>query len=161
MPAKAPKTPYWRNLTLDSVSLLARLAQTPGRNDILMSSQPGSKAAAFKFRQRLYAWRRSVLDALVPPESDEARGTAAWLEHTFGPRVTKDWLDLTTFAVVAQPEGWHVTARLREVMDGPDIRFADGRRADLADAAQLIREAQARRASRGPEAVLPATGEPE
>lgn len=130
----------YRDAKRDITSFIHNLATVPGRHDTHTSSE-GTKAEAFKFRQRLYGWRRSVLATLANPETKEAKECAQWLGNQ-SKRITKDWLDYTKFHVREQANGMFVVVgEVGRPMDGPDIRFND-QMPDLTETIELIKQAQ-------------------
>lgn len=100
-------------------------------------SRAGTKADAFRFRQRLYWWRKATCSVLADPESSDARAAREWLRRAVGDAAAeKDWLDLTIFEVHQQEDGKHfVLARLRPAMFGPEEPSA----ADIEAALTLLR----------------------
>lgn len=134
----------WKDSRTDTFAFFRALAGVPNHEDTI-ETKPLSKAEAFAFRQRLYAWRRSVLVDLADPDNP-AQGTAIeWLKHAIGLRANKDWLDFTILQVLPVEEGRYIVrGSITRPCYGPDIVFEDdpGRLADLDLMRQVIARAQ-------------------
>lgn len=152
------KPKSFRDAKPDVLALLGELARAPSR-DASVASRPGTRGEALGFRQRLYAWRRAMLNELSFLSShspaEAARGAVAqeWLQAQLGPRATKAWLDLTTFAAEGAliSDFWIVRARLARPMAGPDLTFADAPSGEAAaEHARSLRLLAAASRSKGP-----------
>lgn len=129
----------------DAFQLVADLCHVPGRFDTV-ESNPGTKADAYAYRQRIYRWRRTVLAILAHPDTKECAECLGALRPLMGRRFNKDWLDYTRFDVVPPDDtcpGWRVRGSVSRPMYGPDLTFADDPEAlaNLEDMKALIRAA--------------------
>jgi hypothetical protein len=135
----------WKDTKTDMLWYMRGLAALPSRLDTFDSNH-GTKAEVFAFRQRLYAWRRLVLEDLADPANMAVQQPAVeWLRQAISPRVTKEWLDLVILQIVPFEDGsFIVRGRLARPMCGPDIVFEDdpGRLADLDLMRQVVARAQ-------------------
>ena len=152
----------WKDTKTDMLWFMRGLAALPSRFDTFDSNR-GTKAEVFAFRQRLYAWRRLVLEDLADPSNAAVQQPAAkWLQQAISPRVTKEWLDLVILQIVPFEDGsFTVRGRLARPMCGPDIIFEDdpGRLANLDLMRQVVARAQQDKAT--PWAEAEPAAEPE
>ena len=116
----------WKDTKSDMLWFMRGLAALPDRSGCFDSNH-GTKAEVFAFRQRLYAWRRLVLEDLADPAAATRQQPALeWLKQSISPRVNKEWLDLVILQIVPFADGtFTVRGSLSRPMCGPDIIFED------------------------------------
>jgi hypothetical protein len=141
------------------LSFLRQLLHEP--IGITLQTSPANKANAFRFRQRLYGFRRSVLTAIQQPDSAEWRDATTWLLAALGPRGTKVWLDLTIFKVVPvgqAPDQFAVQGEIEQPMFGemPHDPLSQEHADDLA----LVRAALAAKPTFGGQVIDWTSGNP-
>jgi len=143
-----PKRPvHYTEMRPEVINILLDLAQVDRWDSV--TSNPSPKNDCFRFRQHIYMARRRILDVLFPENTPEANQALAWLTDRFGPRVNRQWLQLTRFDVALH--SYHenrplyvVKASVARVMYGPDIIFADHAAKHLAAARADIEQTGAK-----------------
>jgi hypothetical protein len=138
-----PRT--FRDTPAPALAFLRELLHMP-IGDTLQTS-PANKANAFRFRQRLYGFRRSALHALEQPDSPIWKDASEWLQQALGPRGNKAWLDLTIFKVVPVADQFAVQGEVEQPMFGDPPH--DPLSSEHADDLALIRRALANRPAGG------------